>query len=81
MTLQPLLAVNQRLDRTLFGEAASRIVVQAQAGQEAALERALAGAAVPFLRLGAAGGARLELPGFLDIELAALQDAWSAGLR
>ncbi|HEU5424396.1 MAG TPA: AIR synthase related protein, partial [Nitrolancea sp.] len=80
-TLQPLLAVNQRLDRTLFGEAASRIVVQAQAGQEAALERALAGAAVPFLRLGAAGGERLELPGFLDIELAALQDAWSAGLR
>ncbi|HET7036907.1 MAG TPA: phosphoribosylformylglycinamidine synthase subunit PurL [Thermomicrobiaceae bacterium] len=79
--LRPLQEANQRLDRTLFGEAASRIIIQAQAGQESVLEGALSDAAVPFLRLGVAGGERLVLPELLALDLTELHEAWSGGLR
>src|SRR5690606_35982686 len=51
----------ERIDVTLFGEAASRVLLQAAPGNDAALERYLRGQGVPLQRLGVAEGDWLEI--------------------
>lgn len=65
-----------RLDVALFGEAASRVVLQAKPGGEAALEAHLAERNVPFRRVGLASGEHLVVDGLLALPLEALAAAW-----
>ena len=64
----------------LFGEAPSRVVVSAPPDQWTALVARAAEAGVPLARLGVVGGARLALPGLLDVAVADLEASWRDGL-
>ncbi|MGN6564060.1 MAG: phosphoribosylformylglycinamidine synthase subunit PurL [Thermomicrobiales bacterium] len=79
--LDVLLAANGgRIDRVLFGEAGSRIVV---AVRQDDLPRVLALAAeheLPALPLGVAGGEQLEIGDMLALPVADLRGAWEGGL-
>ncbi|MBX6341788.1 MAG: phosphoribosylformylglycinamidine synthase II, partial [Thermomicrobiaceae bacterium] len=78
--LGPLVEAGGRLDEALFGEAASRVVVEVAPGREAALEARLREARVPFLRLGRSEGEALVVEGILEATLAELATAWREGL-
>ncbi|HEX5506447.1 MAG TPA: phosphoribosylformylglycinamidine synthase subunit PurL [Thermomicrobiales bacterium] len=69
-----------RLDRALFGEAASRVVVACSAGDTARLARLAAEHGVPLLPLGTAGGEALTIDGLLAASVADLRAAWESGL-
>ena len=70
-----------RVDRMLFGEAGSRIVVAVAGGAEGPAEALLREHDVPFTRLGVAGGDRFDLEGLVAIDLADLALAWQHGLE
>ncbi|HET9014141.1 MAG TPA: phosphoribosylformylglycinamidine synthase subunit PurL [Thermomicrobiaceae bacterium] len=70
-----------RLDVTLFGEAGSRVLLQAVPGSEVALEAALARSGVPVTRLGVAGGADLAIDGMIETTLAEVTSAWRSALE
>lgn len=77
-----LLAVNDgRIDRALFGEAASRIVVATSRDGVAAIERAARAATVPFTVLGHIGGADVEIEGLVRVPIRRAVEAWVNGLR
>jgi phosphoribosylformylglycinamidine synthase len=79
--VQPLLEANGgRLDRTLFGEAGSRVLVQVAPASESALISLLRCHGVPFLRLGGTGGDMLVVGDLLAVSVAALAEAWRGGL-
>jgi phosphoribosylformylglycinamidine synthase len=69
-----------RLDRALFGEAGSRVLVQVAPESEAELVALLRADGLPYLRLGETGGESLVLEGVLALPLAELSAAWSSGL-
>jgi phosphoribosylformylglycinamidine synthase len=72
-----------RADALLFGEAPSRIVVSAHAGNASRLEVILAGAGVPFRRLGDVGGGTLDIRlggASISLDAAGLRRAWQTAL-
>ncbi len=75
-----LAASGDRLDRALFGEAASRIIAEVSPDKESTLTEQLADAGVDFIRLGDTGGDRLTINGMVDESVADLEAAWSAAL-
>ncbi|GBD21912.1 Phosphoribosylformylglycinamidine synthase subunit PurL [bacterium HR28] len=76
-----LVAVNGRLDRTLFGEAGSRIVVQVAPGAEGAVLTLAHAYGVPVCELGHTGGDRFIVEGIVDCTLDDLAAVWRDGLR
>lgn len=82
LDLAPLLDRNEgRLDRVLFGEAASRVVVSVPTEHLARVGALAAAFDVPVMTLGAAGGELLSLRPGLDAAVAELEAAWEGGLR
>jgi len=80
--LDTLLRANDgRFDRTLFGEAASRIIVAAKSDHVQRIVDAAAEVEVPALVLGIVGGSSLSVQGVLNVPTAELRDAWTGGLR
>jgi phosphoribosylformylglycinamidine synthase len=79
--LDALLAANDgRLDRALFGEAGSRVVVTCAAGDLADAQQRAAASGIGALVLGTTGGDALTLGETLTAPLAAMRDAWDNGL-
>ncbi|MBI2886760.1 MAG: phosphoribosylformylglycinamidine synthase subunit PurL [Chloroflexi bacterium] len=70
-----------RADALLFGEAQSRIVVSVAPEHALALEERAQTLNVPLIALGAVGGDRLALRPWVDLPVAAAQDAWEHGLE
>ncbi|MDP9373516.1 MAG: phosphoribosylformylglycinamidine synthase subunit PurL [Chloroflexota bacterium] len=81
-TLDILLAANDgRLDRALFGEAPSRIIMTIDInGNLANLERVAREHGLDVLVLGTTGGDALEIEGLLSVPVAELRAAWEGGL-
>ena len=69
-----------RLDRTLFGEAASRVIVAVTQTDEATVTERAHAAGVPCYRLGQVAGTALRLDDIATIEAQAARDAWTHGL-
>ena len=69
-----------RLDQTLFGEAASRVLLQADSGRESELEALCAELRVPSIKLGTAHGSLFAIESMLEVSLSAIEDAWSSSL-
>jgi phosphoribosylformylglycinamidine synthase II len=69
-----------RKDFMLFGEDASRIVVSLPPAHLPRLEALAREAGAPLVRLGAVGGATLEIQGVLSVPVAELARAWRDGL-
>jgi phosphoribosylformylglycinamidine synthase len=69
-----------RLDRVMFGEAASRIIVSVAREQVDSVLEMTTAAGVESVRLGECRGAALTVEGVGEIEVAALAAAWSSGL-
>ena len=67
-------------DVALFGESSARVVLAVEPARAAAVEEACAAAGVPAVRLGTAGGDRLELrvagSPAVDLPLASVAAAW-----
>lgn len=78
--VDPLLTENVRFDRTLFGEAGSRVLVQVAPGAEGALVTLAHQYGVPLLELGRTGGDRFVVEGFVDVPLDQVKVAWETGL-
>jgi phosphoribosylformylglycinamidine synthase len=81
LELRELFGANAgRLDRTLFGEAASRIIIAVTPGAEAdVVERARA-ALVPCSMLGRLQGTTIEVDNIATVAIQAAKDAWTHGL-
>jgi phosphoribosylformylglycinamidine synthase len=78
-----LLAANDgRLNRTLFGEAASRVIIAVAPEQVDDVLRQSAARGVTVTRLGTVGGDRIHVNGVLSLATrAALElEAWASGL-
>jgi phosphoribosylformylglycinamidine synthase subunit PurL len=79
--LNPLLADNAgRFDRVLFGEAASRVIVQVPSERAGELETLLLTSGVPFLALGTARTGTLSFDDMLELPLADAEQAWRSAL-
>jgi len=70
-----------RLDATLFGEAQSRIIVSITPKSVWKLERLATRYNIAATKLGAVGGNRLILKGYIDLSLKQLGEAWWNGLE
>jgi phosphoribosylformylglycinamidine synthase len=80
--LTPLIDANDgRLDRALFGETASRVLVAVAGEHERALTTSARDANLPVVRLGTVGGEMVHIGVGSDVTLASLRDAWASGLR
>jgi len=78
--VQTLLEPNGgRLDRTLFGEAGARVIVEVEPAYESELRALLTCHEVPFVRLGETGGDRFVVRDLLTLPLAQLERAWAGG--
>jgi phosphoribosylformylglycinamidine synthase II len=81
LDLRDVVARNDgRLDRGLFGEAASRIIVAVRPEQAELLANAAQQALVPLSRVGQVTGTDLALAGLGEAALGPLADAWHTGL-
>ena len=79
--LDALVAANDgRLDRALFGEAASRVVVAVRLEDGERLATLAREHAVPLHSLGMAGGDALAIEGLLEAPITELRAAWEDGL-
>jgi phosphoribosylformylglycinamidine synthase len=79
--LDELLAANNgRLDRTLFGEAASRVLVAVAPEQVSEVVRQAEARGVAATRLGTVGGDRITVTGVVSLATQAAKDAWAGGL-
>ncbi len=76
-----LVAANGRLDRALFGEAGSRIIVQVAPGAEGVVLALAHAYGVPAFELGQTGGDRFIVDGIVDCLLDDLVAVWRDGLR
>ena len=72
--------VNHRLDRTLFGEASSRVVVAVPARHVATVVQQAARADIEVVDLGICGGTDLIVDQKHSIRVSDLKHAWSNGL-
>jgi phosphoribosylformylglycinamidine synthase len=79
--LTPLVAANGgRLDRALFGEAGSRVLVAVSAASEDSVRSSARDADLPLVRLGTVGGDTLDLGLGERLQLAHLRYSWRSGL-
>ncbi len=79
--LSELFEVNgNRVDQTLFGEAASRVLLQANADCDADLEDLFSRNDVPFVRLGDVSGSNFVIAGTIDLSLESLRESWNSAL-
>lgn len=79
--VEPLVSANSgRIDRTMFGEAASRVLVACRPQHENRLSAAVADAGAELLRLGTVTGMTLALSGVGSVEVLELASAWRSGL-
>jgi phosphoribosylformylglycinamidine synthase len=69
---------DDRVDQTLFGEAASRVLLQAEIGREGEIEALCAESNVPIVKLGKTSGSTFALERILEVSLSAIEDAWSS---
>lgn len=69
-----------RLDVALFGEAASRIVIEVRAADATQMEARLEAATVPYHRLGGTSGPDFELAGLFNLAIAEIGPAWRSAL-
>ena len=76
-----LVRAADRNDQTLFGEASSRVVVQAEAGREYELEALCNELGVSCLKLGTTKGEAFVLSPILEIPLTEIKDAWTKALE
>ena len=81
ISLASLLEANDnRLDRTCFGESASRVIVAVpRASAEELLKRA-SDSDLDAVRLGTVGGADLVLEGSASVAVDELRRSWESGL-
>jgi len=79
-TTESLIAANGRLDRALFGESASRVIVQVAEGAEGALLGLAQANGVPVQELGRTGGDRFVVAELVDQPLSELIELWTTGL-
>jgi len=79
-TTESLIAANGRLDRALFGESASRVIVQVAEGAEGALLGLARVHGVPVQELGRTGGDRFVVGELVDQPLSELIEQWTTGL-
>jgi phosphoribosylformylglycinamidine synthase len=81
LALDEVLAANDgRLDRTLFGEAPSRVIVAVAPAQRGALEGAARKSDVPLVWLGDVGGDAVVVGDLTRVLVAEARGAWSGGL-
>ncbi len=69
-----------RIDRALFGEAGSRVLVQVAPESESTLVALLRSYRLPYLRLGETAGDALIIGDLLRVSLRELVAAWTSGL-
>ena len=69
-----------RLDRTLFGEAASRVIVSSSPSDRQQIVRAAEDAGVPVREIGRCGGSDLDVAGVGSVRVEELAEAWRNGL-
>jgi phosphoribosylformylglycinamidine synthase subunit PurL len=69
-----------RLDRALFGEAASRILIEVTPMHEAEVTERLDKSGVPVNKLGSTGGDALLIDGVCEVDVTSLTEAWSGAL-
>ncbi|CAN5481245.1 phosphoribosylformylglycinamidine synthase subunit PurL [soil metagenome] len=82
MSVEELLRANgDRLDRTLFGEAASRVVVAVHPDRVGQVEKRAAERDVGCFRLGECSGNDLIIDQYLSVAIETLERSWSDGLR
>ena len=80
--LQQVLDANAgRLDRTCFGEAASRVIVATSAGNADAVIQRAQQSGVPAVRLGTVGGDALELDVAESVAVTTMKRKWESGLK
>jgi phosphoribosylformylglycinamidine synthase subunit PurL len=72
---------NGRLDQTLFGEAASRFVLEVHTERTSEVEDRLSEANIPFWKLGQTGGDRFQISGLVDLSLSEVVQAWESALQ
>ncbi len=72
---------NNRIDQNLFGEAASRVILQAKPGMEADLEALLSEHQVPFFELGTVDGTTIIIDGICEVPLSSAETAWRSALE
>jgi phosphoribosylformylglycinamidine synthase subunit PurL len=72
---------NGRLDQLLFGEAASRIIVEVSTQRTSEVEDRLRESSVPFWKLGQTGGDRFQISGLVDLPLQEVAQAWESALQ
>ncbi|MCC6792636.1 MAG: phosphoribosylformylglycinamidine synthase subunit PurL, partial [Thermomicrobiales bacterium] len=78
--IDAVIAANDRLDSALFGEAASRVLLQAGRGQEERLEEVAREHRVELTRLGESGGDRIAIGNAIDVNLTEAHASWSSAL-
>ncbi len=79
--LSDLFEVNgNRFDQTLFGESASRVLLQPASGKDADLEELFEQNKVPYARLGDVGGSTFVIAGAVDLSLESLRESWNSAL-
>jgi phosphoribosylformylglycinamidine synthase len=69
-----------RVDKVLFGESASRVIVGVAAEAAAHLETVAKEWSVPARRLGVATGARIEFAGVISVSVEVLRQRWETAL-
>jgi phosphoribosylformylglycinamidine (FGAM) synthase-like enzyme len=69
-----------RLDRALFGEAASRVVLEVPQERDEQVRARLEDNEIEFIRLGETGGDELRISGLLNASVDSLKKAWSEAL-
>lgn len=81
LDLSPLVEANGgRLDRALFGEAASRVIVAVASGQRGQVQRLLDERGLEHVSLGRCGGSVLRVAGLPEVSVESMSAAWRTGL-
>ena len=81
LDLSPLSEANGgRLDRMLFGEAASRVIVAVEPARRDRVQQKLDERGVEHLLLGRCGGDSLRVNGLPEVPIEAMSAAWRTGL-
>lgn len=73
--------VNGRKDTMLFGESQSRIVVSVAPKDRAKLDKLCQKHGVSLTRMGKVGGQRFVMPGYIDLPVDQIEQAWRGGLK
>jgi phosphoribosylformylglycinamidine synthase subunit PurL len=73
-------AAGDRIDRALFGEAASRVIVEVTSEKEEAFLEQIQKFGVQAVRIGSCGGDRLTITDLLDEPIDDLESSWASAL-